>query len=479
MPVSARARPGAGIGAGIVSGRAVVDVTDVGAVGDGVTPSTTAIQDAIDACVRAGGGTVVVPPGRYLVGTLVLGTNLSLTVERGATLVASTDLVDYPELTPTLRSYTDNYTCRSVIYAERGHNIAISGGGRIDGQGAEFLGRPYRERPYLMRFVECERVAVRDVELRDSAMWVQHYLGCRDVVIDAVTVHSTVNINNDGIDIDSSERVRVTNCDITSEDDSICLKATAPLPCRDVAVTNCTLDSQCNAFKIGTETVGDVHDVVFSNSVVRRAGLSGVAIESVDGGHVARIAVNNVVMRECLGGLFVRLGHRGRPVDARGTADEYDQRSSPRRSPVGSIRDVRFAGVSNEGGDAIGCSITGQPGAPVEDVTMRDVRLGFAGGGSATARPAELADHYPEYRMFGTLPAYGLYCRHVSGLHLDGVDLSVDGNDHRPGLVCDDVDALRVRDLTVSIADGVAPAQFEATNDDHVDPIRTRPVRNR
>jgi polygalacturonase len=169
--------------------------------GDGVRPNTKPIQAAIDACAKAGGGTVYFPAGTYLSGTIVLKSHVTLHLDSGAALLGSKNLEDYPAHIPALRSYTDTYTDKSLVYAEDVENIAITGHGVIDGQGAAFHG-PYKVRPYLMRFVSCRNVSVDGVTIKDSPMWVQHYLACDDVTIRGITVHSRVNGNNDGIDID-------------------------------------------------------------------------------------------------------------------------------------------------------------------------------------------------------------------------------------------------------------------------------------
>ena len=270
-------------------------VTEFGAVADGETLNTIAIQKAIDARAAAGGGTVYFPAGRYLTGTLFLRDRVTLHLDAGAVILGSTDLNDYPPQTPAFRSYTDvNYVDKSLIYAERVNEIAIVGRGTIDGQGDAkvFQRQPYKKRPYVIRMIECKNVVVRDITVRNSPMWVQHYLGCENLLIDGITVYSLDNKNNDGIDIDSCDRVRIANCDIVSEDDAIVLKSTTPRPCRRVTVTNCTLRSLCNGLKLGTESVGGFEDITISNCVVYDTRLSGIALELVDGGKLERVVVS-------------------------------------------------------------------------------------------------------------------------------------------------------------------------------------------
>ncbi|MHB1033606.1 MAG: glycoside hydrolase family 28 protein [Pirellulales bacterium] len=413
----------------------VWSVRDSGAVGNGTQLDTQAIQKAIDACARAGGGTVHFPAGRYLSGTLFLKSLVTLHLDAGATLLGSPKLSDYPVTVPAVRSYTDHYTVRSLIYGANLERIAIEGRGVIDGQGAAFHGE-YKVRPYLIRLIGCRDVAVRDITLVDSPMWVQHYLACDGILIDGIRVASTCNGNNDGIDIDGCQRVRIAKCDIRSGDDAIVLKSTLDRPCRDVAVTNCVLSSLCNAFKLGTESNGGFQDITLSNCTIYDTHLAGIALELVDGGTLERVNVSNVTMRNARGVIFVRLGNRARPF-------------KPGMAPpgVGRLRQVRISNVQADGADGVGCSITGLADHPVEDVALENISITFRGGGDperVSREVPELADAYPEYSMFGTLPAYGFYCRHVRGLELSRVRVSVAQPDARPSLVCHDVSALEI-----------------------------------
>lgn len=418
----------------------VYDVRQRGAAADGSTPATKAIQVAVDACAAAGGGTVYFPPGRYLSGTIVLKSGVALELEAGAVLLGSANLADYPSHLAAFRSFTDSYTEKSLIYAEKVENIAIRGRGRIDGQGASFpqQAHPYKLRPYLIRVIECRNILVEDVTIVNSPMWVQHYLASDDVVIRGIKVYSKVNHNNDGIDIDCSQRVRISDCDISSGDDAIVLKATANRPCRDVTVTNCTLNTNCNALKLGTESNGGFDNIAVSNCTIYDTRLAGIAVEMVDGGLLERVSFHNIVMKNTSCPIFVRLGNRARPFTEGGP-----------KPGMGRLRHVVISNVQAVGANNTGCSITGLPGHPVEDVTLDNVRLSFAGGGTpvdAQRKIEENADKYPEYRMFGTLPAYGFYCRHARNLTFRNVETRFDAPEARPGLVTEDVEGLRVID---------------------------------
>jgi polygalacturonase len=426
----------------------VLDVREYGAKGDGARLNTKAIQNAIDACAQAGGGTVLFPAGVYLSGTIVLKAHVTLDLDSGATLLGSKDLRDYPSHVPALRSYTDTYTEKSLIFAEGVEDVAIRGRGVIDGQGAAFKG-PYKVRPYTMRFVSCRNVSVTGVTIKDSPMWVQHYLACDEVDIRGISVHSRVNGNNDGIDIDGCQRVRISDCEITSGDDAIVLKSTADRPCKDVVVTNCVLSTRCNALKLGTESNGGFENIAISNCTIYDTRLAGIAIEMVDGGILDRVTVSNITMNGVGAPIFIRLGDRARPFVTGGP-----------RPPVGKLRNVSISGVTAVGAGKTGCAIAGLPDNAIENVTLDNIRLTFAGGGKASDAHREVPENasgYPEHSMFGTLPAYGFYCRHVKNLTLRGIQTSLAQPDERPALVLDDVETAELASSAFTSASEAEP----------------------
>jgi polygalacturonase len=417
----------------------IFNVRDFGAAATGQVLDTKALQSAIDAAGQSG-GVVYFPPGTYLSGTLTLKSHVSLHFEAGALLLGSTNLQDYPHVRPALRSYTDNYADQFLIYGENLEDVSLLGRGTINGQGGSFKRlQHYGNRPYLIRLVNCRHVRVADLTLLDSPMWVQHYLACEDVSIQGLTVHSRCNVNNDGIDIDACEKVRISGCEIFSGDDSIVLKTTLDRPCRDVVVTNCVLSSEGNALKLGTESVGKFQNVAISNCTVYDTHLAGIALESVDGGGLENVTVSNILMRNANCPIFLRLGNRARPP--------YEGAPTP---ALGSFRNVIISDIQAVGADAVGCSISGLPERAIENLTLSNIRIQFAGGGTqadAAREIPELSAHYPEYKMFGVLPASGFYCRHVKNLRLLNAQVSVAHEDSRPALVCDEIAGLRISDF--------------------------------
>jgi polygalacturonase len=396
---------------------------------------TRHLQSAIDACARAGGGEVLFPAGCYRSGTLFLGSGVTLHLEKNAVLSASRDLSDYPRVSPKLRSRTDDYTERSLIYGENLQQVGIKGEGTIDGNGEAFFG-PQLERPYLIRLISCKEVSVQGITLRDAAMWAQHYLACDDVAIKRVTVRSHRRLNNDGLDLDGCHRVVIADCDIRSEDDAIVLKSTCNRPCQDVEIYGCTLSSDNNALKLGTESIAGFENISIHDCSIYDTRNSGIALEVVDGGKLDGVDVSNLTMRNVGAPIFVRLGNRARPAFA----------GAPRPG-IGSLENVRIHDITATGAGQVGCSITGLPNFPVRNVSLEDISITFRGGAwtsSFRRTVAENAEKYPEHSMFGILPAYGFYCRHVQNLGFTNVNVGFENKDSRPSLVCDDVDGLQL-----------------------------------
>jgi len=454
----------------LLSGAApfVFNILDYGAKGNGTAINTKPIQAAIDACSKSGGGTVWFPAGKYVSGTIYLKSNVRLFLDAGAVLEGSKNLKDYPVTISKVRSYTDNYTDKSLIYAEGLENISITGKGLIDGNGASFKVENmdndeglrkkdesffYKSRPYLIRMINCRNILLRDVKIINSPMWVQHYLQCEDVNIDGITVDSRVNHNNDGIDIDGCSRVMISNCNIGSGDDAIVLKSTLDRPCKNVTITNCILSSDCNAFKLGTETNGGFQDIVFSNSTIYDTHLAGITLQLVDGGKLERVSISNITMDHVGAAIFIRLGNRARPY-MEGT----------QKPGMGSLSDVFIDNIQATNVSMTGSSITGLPGYMVENVNLSNIFIEYEGGGTgehAKREISELPMTYPEFGMFGTLPAYGFYCRHCRNIRFDNIELGYKNTERRPAIICDDVEEVIFKGLRALTDQSAAVLSFD------------------
>ena len=430
-------------------GAADFPVTRYGAVGDGVRLNTTAIQEAINACAGEGGGRVVFAPGTYLSGTLVMKSHVELHLEKGAILLGSTDATHYPEMTTSFRFYGDEWVKQSLIFGSELKDIALSGEGVIDGQGAAFQvsskQKPdrYRNRPYLIRFTRCKGVTVKDLTMRNSAMWMQHYLACEDVLISGIRVFNHCNKNNDMIDIDGCRNVEITDCIGDTDDDALTLKSTSPLPCENITITNCILSSHCNAIKMGTESTGGFRNITITNCVVKPSsvkeviyglpeGISGISLELVDGGVMEGIVISEVEMDGPEVPLFIRLGNRARP---------HKEGVAP--PAVGSLEGIRISEIVARNAGSTACSISGIPGHPAKNISISNLSLQFRGGVEADAVKdpvPELKSAYPEATMFGTLPASVFYLRHLQKIHITGVEVAFEQPDGRVHLMVEDVE---------------------------------------
>ena len=428
-----------------------VSVRDCGATGDGKQLDTKAIQAAIDKCAASGGGTTILPPGTYLSGTIYLKSRVTLHLEAGATLLGSTDLSHYPSNIPAIRSFTDYYVTQSLIAGENLENIGITGRGLIDGQGGSFRKKEnlgyFGKRPFLIRLVNCRDVLVEGVRLQNSAMWMQHYLACERVTVRGIHVWNFSNANNDGIDLDGCRDCTVSQCVFESDDDGITLKSTFDRPSQCITISDCIARSHCNAIKCGTESNGGFKDITIANCVItsprggRAAyghprGLAGIALDLADGGKLERVAVSNITIQGVEVPIFFLLSDRGRPFT-----------KGMKAPPVGSFKDVTLNNIVATEVGKVGCSITGQPGHSIENLAISNIAFTFEGGGrreSTTRKIPELPKNYPECNMFGELPAYGFYFRHVNGLRLSNVRLRTSTPDPRHAIVCEDVESLAV-----------------------------------
>ena len=429
------------------------NVTRFGAVGDGVNLDTEAIQSAIDACTKAGGGNVILPAGTYLSGTLMLRDHVNLHLQEGATLLGSTNLGDYPEIQSEMRHYYEKIVLRSLIYGENLSHISITGKGTIDGQGAAFVvttkKKPdrYLERPHIIRMIACKNVQVKDINLRNSAMWMQHYLACENLTLTGIKVYNHANQNNDMIDIDGCRNVIISDCYGDTDDDALTFKSTSEHACENITVTNCILSSHCNAIKCGTESTGGFKNFTISNCVIKpsedevpifgkRNGISGISLEIVDGGVMDGITISNISIDGPEVPIFIRLGNRARK--------HFPEAETP---AVGQLSNVLISQVIARNTGKTGCAITGIPGYPVKNIKLSNMILEFAGGVKDPVNPAdvpELEDLYPEATMFGELPAYAFFIRHAEDISLSDITATTIDPDMRKPVLTQDVKGITI-----------------------------------
>ena len=431
-----------------------VEITQFGAVGDAATLNTKALQMAIDTCAKTGGGEVTVPPGTYITGTIYLRSNVELHLCRGSIIRGS---YRNPE----------DYPTRSLIVADSIENAGISGSGIIDGNARhpEFQ-KNYRlndgKRPYAIYYKDCKRMSLRDIEVRDAAGWTIRLFHCDGVIVDGISIFSLSMGNNDGIDVDA-RNVNITNCHIECDDDGICLKSDDPnFMVENITVTNCIIASNCNPIKFGTASWAGFRNITFSNCVIRpttesniwdwskeyrhiapktHTGLSGIAIESVDGGIIEQVTFNNISMEGIITPIFICLNHR---------------RMNQHSGQSGIIRNLLFSNITAKAEGIIPTLIAGTPTGRITDITLRDITVEHAGGEKAMTKSLpENLKGYPENRMYGKEnPAGGLYIRHADNILIENFRIRQRNTDERPSVFLDDATDIHIEKLqsTGSIA---------------------------
>ena len=450
-------------------------ITDFGAKSDTTVLSTAAIQTAIDCCANEG-GRVVVPAGNFKTGTIVLRSNVNLHLESGATLYGSTDLRDYRRMKSSYISLRTHTPTIQLIYADSVENVVIDGYGTIDGQGRGFKKLSWNDegitRPHLLRFIQSRDIVVKDINLRNSGCWMQHYLACDRVRIDGIKVTNRNNYNNDALDLDGCHDVIVRGVIADSDDDGITLKSTSPRLCEDIVIENCIVSSHCNAVKLGTETNGGFRNILIRGIVVkpsanqttqffgRERGTSALSLEIVDGGLMENVSVDGMNIMGTESPIFVRLAHRGRGYTFNKSGAEAfvsqsvqggNEGATRSQKPdsvetVGRMRSIYINNVHARDCGNFGSSITGLEGHEVEDVRVSNVNIRQRGG--ITHNDLKLIDEalrdektaeYPEATMWGPLPAKGFYVRHARNVRFENVEIYTETDDARPEFVKIDV----------------------------------------
>lgn len=464
-------------------------ITAFGAAADGKTLNTKAIQKAIDAAHKNKGGRVVFSKGKFLSGSIIIKSNVELFFDEGAVLLGSTDPNDYPKLEGV----------RALVLAHASKNIAISGKGIIDGQGRELALavdslhhtgvkidanynyrrlRPGDGRGKLVSFVKCDAITMTEITLKNSSGWVQCFEQSSNIVVDGIKVDSRAYWNNDGIDIDGCENVRITNCDVNSADDGICLKSDSPgLQNNNIYIGNCTIRSSANAVKFGTGSYGSFKNVTIENIQVFDTFRSAIAIESVDGAEIENISVSNITAVNTGNAILIRLGHRN--GDKPGYIKNVSIKNVRAQIPFGRPDidyDLRGPEVDYFH-NPFPSSIAGIPGHPIENVTLENIEItypGRASKGMAYLPLTRLKDvlenikGYPEFTMFGELPSWGFYVRHVNGIEMKNIKLMLEKEDFRPAFVFDDVNGLVMKDINVP-SDKINQIIFKDVHSDNLD----------
>jgi polygalacturonase len=469
------------------------DIREFGAVGDGTTLDTDAINKAIEAAAAAGGGTVYFPAGTYASFSIRLKSNISLYLDHGATLLAAepTETQGYDPAEPNkwgdlrYQDFGHSHWHDSLIWGEGLENISILGPGLIYGKG---LRKWDSDRPGVgnkaVALKLCRNVIIRDVTFLMGGHFCILPTGVDNFTIDNVKIDT----NRDGINIDCCRNVRISNCTINSpNDDAIVLKSSYALgyarATENVTITNCQVTGYnegtfldgtflrtqelapdrggvTGRIKFGTESNGGFKNITISNCVFDRC--RGFALETVDGGLLEDVTISNITMRDIVNSpFFLRLGRRMR---------------GPEGVPVGKLRRININNVVVYGTPSrYGSLIMGVPGHDVEDVKLSNIRILVTGGAAkeqASVEVPELETGYPDPKEYGQIPAYGFFIRHAKGIELNNVDVGFENEDFRPAFVLDDVKGIEFNNVEAQTAPNVPTFVLK-----HVEDFRTQRCR--
>jgi polygalacturonase len=404
----------------------VFDVRAYGAVGDGQTLDTQAIQAAIDACAAQGGGTVGLPAGRYHSGSLFLRSNITLLLEAGAVLLGSENPADYP-LIDSRWEGREQRTHAALIAGRDLRNVAIVGRGTIDGRGAGWWQRQHQRtldhpRPRLISLAYCSNVLIEGITAINSPSWTIHPVCCDNVVVEKVTIDNPAHSpNTDGINPDSCSNVRIANCYISAGDDCITIKSGIETedperrwPCRNITITNCTMANGHGGVVIGSEMSGDVRNVVIANCVFVGTD-RGIRLKSRRGrgGIVEDVRASNIVMTDVLCPFTMNLYYA---PGAWGDQLVADKRPQPVGAGTPRFRRIHLSQITAREVKVAAGFLYGLPEMPVEDISLSDISIALA----ADAEPG-----YPDMADdLELMQRAGLFVRHARGLRLHNVEVS-------------------------------------------------------
>lgn len=453
------------------------NVRSFGAVGDGKSLDSPAINTAIESAFANGGGKIIVPAGIYLCGSIHLKSNIELHLLPGAIIKAapaSMKVYDESESFGGFPEYQDGghtYFHNSLIWAEGQDNISITGRGMIDGEGltkkdtenaGNVQGGSIGTGDKAIALKLCTNILIRDITIFRGGHFAIIITGCEKGTIDNVTIDT----NRDGIDIDCCKYLTVTNTKVnTPNDDGIVLKSSyalkKPVPCENILINNCIVTGYklgtfldgtyipekvnwvCGRIKLGTESNGGYRNIAISNCTMMYS--SGLAFEEVDQGRMENIAVSNITMNHVHHyPIYITTGCRNRgPKEV--TSSSYGG-------------DIMISNVIADDADSLaGIIVTGMKEEPLRNIRLHNIQIRYRGGGTSDLSKKEYREqgtNYPEPRWAGPTPAYGLYARHVDGLTVRGLYLETIRPDYRHVVILDDVKNADIQDLTAPVQKG-------------------------
>lgn len=448
------------------------NVREFGAVGDGTTIDTNAIQIAINRCHEAGGGYVYLDQGVFISGTLYLKSNVYLEISSAAKLYASPNIQDYSADTHYNRYRNEHDIDLCFIYAEDAENFGIIGRGEINGQAECFPNEGSIYRPMMLRFLRCSHIHLEHVRLYNAAAWTTAFLDSEYIWVDGVDIRNEKRFNGDGLDFDGCAHVYVSNCRIIGTDDNLCLQSSSPdFPVRNIHITNCEFSSVCAGIRIGLKSIGSISDVVIQNCTLHEVWREGIKLECTEGGNISDILINNIVMRNVTRPIYAILNNRFKPDDLGSSI------SLTKMPEIGTMRRIHVSNVIATDDEEMkkvhyrfthdimgrpqfnGIRFDAEKNHPIEEVILKDIRYTFVGGVKKNEIPdeyPEVLDHLQHPKAENTSENYYpdwsrttfMDIRNVKQLMLEGINLKCLNPDERESYLLDGCEIIK-RDILV------------------------------
>ena len=445
-------------------GARVYNIRDFGAKGNGDALDTAALQNAIDTCTADGGGTVLVPAGTFVIGTVELKSNVTLHIAASGKLLGSGDGKQYHavDAIPLEGDHTLGDGNWALLFAVSAKNLTIEGPGTIDGQGAQFhsavrgtpppSGLGGNKRPYHVLVYRCENFTVRNISMLDCAYHSIRVIQSQRVHMDGVYIHNRVNGNNDGFHFISAEYLTVSNCIVKSQDDACALFGS----CKHVAITNSFFSTRWSVFRFGG---GTAEDITVSNCLLHEVYGCPIKLHADMGARFENICFSDIVLQNVTGPINFSIG-----PGAQGNRRTSEGSSTP---PV--VRNISFSNIHGtvttdpaqlsettltsgyNPGERHSCiALNCVEGSTVENISFDNIHLIFGGGGTAEdATRRDLPEFAGEYFALGPMPAYGFYARHTRGITLQNIRLQTASPDLRPAVVLDQTEDVSITGLAV------------------------------
>jgi len=431
-------------------GALVYNIRAFGARGDKTTNDSAALQSAIDACTRDGGGTVLIPAGTFKIGTVEIKSNVTLHIAAGGTLLGSATGSDYHavDAIPLHGDTTLNDGNWALLFAVNATNFSIEGPGTIDGQGAQFhsavrgatppSGLGGNKRPYHVLVYKSENFAIRNLSLIDCAYHSIRIIESQRIVLDSIYIHNRVNGNNDGFHFISAEQVRLSNCTVKAGDDACAMFGS----CKSISVTNSYFSTRWSVFRFGGGTAGDI---TVSNCVLHEVYGCPIKFQGDPGSHFENIAFSNLVLSDVTGPISISIGGRlpapddNIPVTVRNISFSHIHGTVTTNPPSQLSEGTLTVGTRpGEGHSAI--VLNSVNNSVLENISFDDVHLVFGGGGTLEeGARRDVPETFGEYFRLGPIPAYGLYARNAKGVTFHNVRLETSTPDLRPAIILDHV----------------------------------------